>query len=308
MTKPTPTVLLVTAVIAAVVLVWLRLSPDRRRALAREAAAPYARAVSRSPIKGLRRRWKDPAPSEAGRRSPAEPPTSAEAAAPSEAGRRSPPASQALHGPARQEEAEALRAELQLLRAYQEENADLRRHLGFVERNPSLVVAEVVSFGGADAWSQRIRLGKGAGAGIVPDAPVLSTEGLVGHVVEVTETTADVLLVSDPNSHVACVVADAAGARRHGILTGSGATFPGMGAGAAPLRLDYLDRQTPPVPGAAVVTSGLGGLYPAGLAVGSVTDVSLDSGGLYLRALVEPAVPLRELRTAYVLTGWEGGP
>ena len=198
--------------------------------------------------------------------------------------------------------------ELQLLRAYQEENAALRLHLGFVERNPALVVAEVVSFGGADAWSQRLRLGKGTAAGITLNAPVLSTEGLVGHVVEVTETTADVLLVSDPNSHVACVVADAAGQRRHGILTGSGAAFPGAWAAAAPLRLDYLDRQCVPSPGARVETSGLGGLYPAGLVAGFVRDVSLDSSGLYVRALVDPAVPLRELRTAYVLTGWEGRP
>ena len=217
----------------------------------------------------------------------------------------SPPASPPLHGAAR---AEAAQVELQLLRAYQEENAALRLHLGFVERNPALIVAEVVSFGGADAWSQRIRLGKGSAAGIVPNAPVLSTEGLVGHVIEVTETTADVLLVSDPNSHVACAVVDTTGVRRHGILTGSGATFPGAGAGAAPLRLDYLDRQGIPAPGAPIETSGLGGIYPAGLAVGRVRDVSLDSGGLYARALVEPAVPLRELRTAYVLTGWEGKP
>lgn len=259
MTKPSPMAVLATAVIAAGAVLWLRIAPQGRRSLAREGAAPYARAASRSQ-----------------------------------------PAPQPHEG--------AAQVELQLLRAYQEENAALRLHLGFVERNPALIVAEVVSFGGADAWSQRIRLGKGSAAGIAPNAPVLSPEGLVGHVVEVTETTADVLLVSDPNSHVACAVADTSGARRHGILTGCGAAFPGAGAGAAPLRLDYLDRQGIPAPGAPVETSGLGGIYPAGLAVGRVRDVSLDSGGLYARALVEPAVPLRELRTAYVLTGWEGKP
>lgn len=292
MTKPTPIAMLVTAAVAAAAALWLRLAPQTRRSVARDSAAPYARAATRSPVKGPRHRWGGDA---------AEPP--AQAAVEGQPG--SQPASPPLYGAARED---ALRAELQLLRAYQEENAALRLHLGFVERNPALVVAEVVSFGGADAWSQRIRLGKGTAAGIALNTPVLSTEGLVGHVVEVTETTADVLLVSDPNSHVACVVADAAGQRRHGILTGSGAAFPGAGAAAAPLRLDYLDRQNPPAPGSQVVTSGLGGIFPAGLAVGRIRDVSLDSSGLFARALVDPAVPLRELRTAYVLTGWEGRP
>lgn len=281
----------VTAAVAAAAALWLRLAPQTRRSAARDSAAPYARAATRSSVKGPRHRWEGDA---------AEPP--AQAVVEGQPG--SQPASPPLYGAARED---TLRAELQLLRAYQEENAALRLHLGFVERNPALVVAEVVSFGGADAWSQRLRLGKGTTAGIALNAPVLSTEGLVGHVVEVTETTADVLLVSDPNSHVACAVADTTGQRRHGILTGSGAAFPGAGA-AIPLRLDYLDRQFVPPPGALVETSGLGGIYPAGLAVGRVRDVSLDSSGLYARALVDPAVPLRELRTAYVLTGWEGRP
>ena len=201
-------------------------------------------------------------------------------------------------------ENERLRAELQLLRNVQAENAELRMHLGFVERNPTLIAAEVISSGGGDAWSRRLRLGKGRNQGVRPGAPVLAPEGLVGQIVEATDTTADVLLLTDPNSHVACVLANHDGTPLHGILSGTGATLPALLSGAPPLRVDYLDRNAAPAPGATVVTSGLGGHYPAGIAVGTLQEVTLDAGGLFARAMVVPIAPLRTLRAAYVLAGW----
>ena len=53
------------------------------------------------------------------------------------------------------------------------------------------------------------------------------------------------------------------------------------------------------------MTSGLGGHYPAGIAVGTLQEVTLDAGGLFARAMVVPLTPLRTLRAAYVLAGWE---
>ncbi len=195
--------------------------------------------------------------------------------------------------------------------AYQAENAELRRALGFVERNPGLVAAEVLSYGGADAWSQRVRLGKGRHHGLRLHAPVLTEEGLVGHIVELTDTTADVLLLSDPNSHVACEVPDAGGAPVRGILSGAGSALPdflGPASAPSPLHIDYLDRHATPAPGGLAVTSGLGGLYPRGIALGTVREVTFDTSGLFQRASLEPAVPLHALRVVFVLIGWEGAP
>lgn len=202
-------------------------------------------------------------------------------------------------------------ARLLLLEAYRAENEELRRSLNFVERNPSLVAAEVISYGGSDAWSQRIRLGKGRLLGIRPNAPVVVPEGLVGHVVEVTDSTADVLLVSDANSRVSCEIPDISGHPVRGLLTGAGPSLPGLpvqGGPVAPLRIDYLDRHAALAPGGVAVTSGLGGIYPRGIAIGAVRDLSFADGRLYQRALVAPAAPLSSLRTVFVLTGWEASP
>ena len=202
-------------------------------------------------------------------------------------------------------------AKLLLLDSYRIENEELRRSLNFVERNPSLIAAEVISYGGGDAWSQRIRLGKGRRLGIRPNATVLVPEGLVGHVVDVTDDTADVLLLSDANSRVACEIPDIDGNPVRGILSGTGPSLPGLpapGSPTAPLRIDYLDRHAPLAPEGVAKTSGLGGIFPPGLPIGSVRDLSFESSHLYQRALVTPAAPLASLRTVFVLTGWEASP
>ena len=273
--------MLVAVVVAVAVGLWLHRPAAHRQSAARDAAAPFGRAVERV-VHG---------------RVIAE---DGETRKPTEGTRKDVSSLRA--------ENDRLRTELQLLRNVQEENAELRMHLGFVERNPSLIAAEVISSGGGDAWSRRLRLGKGGNHGIRPGAPVLAPEGLVGEVVETTDTTADVLLLTDPNSHVACVLANHDGVPLYGILSGTGATLPALLSGAPPLRVDYLDRNAAPVPGTTVVTSGLGGHYPAGITVGTLHEVTLDASGLYARALVAPTAPLLTLRAAYVLAGWEGAP
>lgn len=198
-----------------------------------------------------------------------------------------------------------------LLKTYQDENADLRRALGFVQHNPSLIAAEVLSSHAGDAWSQRIRIGKGASNNIRLHAPVLTPEGLLGHIIDVTDSTADVLLLSDPNSHVSCEVADATGTLVHGVLSGTGHATPWNLAPdgvSPPLRLDYLNRHSTPAPNAIAYTSGLGGLYPRGLPVGRIDSVTTDSSGYYSRANVSPAVSLQALRFVFVLSEWEVKP
>lgn len=281
-----PIVLVATVAVVAAVFLWLRRPPAARAAFARDAAAPYARAA-------VALRGTDGA-SGASTEDPEEaPPHPAQLAA-------------------LRAENDRLRAGLLLLDALEEENASLRLHLAFVQRNPSLIAAEVIPGGGGDAWSRRLRLGKGRNQGVPLHAPVLAPEGLVGHVVELTDETADVLLVSDPNSHVACQLPDASGPPLHGIASGSGTgpaqRLPGVASADPVLRVDYLDAHGSPATGGLAVTSGLGGRYPAGLPIGTVRDVSLDSSGLYRRVLLAPAAPLASLRVAYVLAGWEGAP
>ena len=202
-------------------------------------------------------------------------------------------------------------AERHLLQAYAEENRRLRASLGFAERNPSLVPAEVISRGGTDAWRQIVRISRGTRNDIREGSPVLAPEGLVGYVLSATETTSDVLLLSDPNNHVACQVADGSARPVRGVVSGTGpATRWNLAANgrSTTLRLDYLASDTLPGAGSVLVTSGLGGIYPPGLPIGTVESLSAAEDGYYWTATIVPAAPLEALHVVFVLSGWNAAP
>ena len=208
-------------------------------------------------------------------------------------------------------ERDALAAEVERLRAAQletdrlrAENEGLRRALGLVAEDPRLVCAEVLSRGGASGWRDEIRVARGSRDGVAPGQPVVATAGLVGRVISVTERTADILLLSDANSRLSCVVETPAGALR-GVAQGGGIARGDRALellhASAPFTVGYLDKDAAVAPGARVLTSGLGGVYPAGLPVGVVAEVGPDGSRLFQRAVVAPYVDFGSLRRVFVL-------
>ena len=199
------------------------------------------------------------------------------------------------------DEARASLLELDALRA---ENAELRAALGVAAARPRLVPAEVLSEGGGEGWWRSVRLSRGRGAGIVPDCPVVCADGLVGRVVSATAATADVLLLPDAASQVACVVRGREGGSR-GILRGGGAARNPTGLAllntVEPLAADYLGKDLALRPGDLVETSGLGGVFPGGIPIGVVAGVEPDSTKLFQRAAVAPFVDFASLRRVFVL-------
>ena len=208
-------------------------------------------------------------------------------------------------------ERDELAAEVERLRAAQletdrlrAENEGLRRALGLVAKDPRLVCAEILSRGGATGWRDEIRVARGSRDGVAPGQPVLAAAGLVGRVISVTERTADILLLSDANSRLSCVVETPAGSLR-GVMQGGGIargdrTLEMLHA-SAPFTVEYLDKDAAVAPGARVLTSGLGGVYPAGLPVGVVSEAGPDDSRLYQRAVVAPYVDFGALRRVFVL-------
>lgn len=169
----------------------------------------------------------------------------------------------------------------------------------------------VLSRGGSTGWWRQIRVNKGHMHGLRRGAAVLSADGLVGRVVDVSPTTAEVRLITDANSRIACRLdpVDSSVGVVRGILHGGGwragrSGVPELLYVIEPLRLRYLERDYVPPPRTRVVTSGLGGL-PAGLPVGYLLGSEVDEGGLYRLGDVMPVVDLNALSVLFVLRAGE---
>ena len=184
------------------------------------------------------------------------------------------------------------------LAGLEEENARLRRDLRFTEREPNRwECAEVLSEGGGAAGARRsIRLNKGSLAGIREGAVVAVPEGLVGQVVAVTPHTSEVLLVTDPSLQVACTVEGSE--RIRGILSGGTDDV---------LLMRHLKAGAEIAPESRVLTSGLGGVFPAGIPVGTLISegngrdaAGRHAGGLEREGKVRPAVDFTLLEDVFI--------
>ena len=188
-----------------------------------------------------------------------------------------------------------LAAEVARLR---EENAQLQDAAQEAQRLRSLMAVRQQSFRTVSArvigrdpshWFNTLLIDRGPRDGVRRNDPVVTSEGLVGHVIEASGGWARVLLVLDPRSAIGVLVGRS---RDAGVAEGQGQPM---------LRVKYLSRDAEIQPGDQVVTAGLGEIYPRGLVVGTVVDVSRGEGDLFREALVRPAADLNHLEEMVIL-------
>lgn len=145
-------------------------------------------------------------------------------------------------------------------------------------------------------WWQRVVIRKGRNFGIPVGAPVVFTGGVVGRVTETRLTTAVVELISSPNVRLAGVVEG--DSRPIAFQGGINTTFgPPLGI-VENVPLDILLRAESPK---RLVTSGLGGVFPPGLTLGTITRLELGSDGLFQSGQVKLDERLGSLSEVTVL-------
>jgi len=139
-------------------------------------------------------------------------------------------------------------------------------------------------------WS--VIIDAGSSQGVKTDEAVVSGDGLVGHVTEVTPRWSKVTLILDPTSAVA------------GRLVDSGDTGLVVGNGNHDMSMQMVAPGAKVNPGEAVVTAGFkGGLYPAGIILGLVSHVAPAEGSLSKVVSIAPVVDFSSLQFVLVVTG-----
>ncbi len=195
------------------------------------------------------------------------------------------------------------------------ENARLREQLGNVRRdelenagaeqqlqellaqeglpylqNSKSVVASVMA-GPSSNYELTIEINRGTADGVGVGMPVVAGAGLVGTVIQAGATTAVVRLITDPRSSVGVRFAD-----------GTVAVADGQGLGQ-PLTLEQVPASAPlPKRGQGIDTSGLeGAAFPAGIPVGTVSEVKGTGGGFTRQVWVKPVADLSGLQYVAVV-------
>lgn len=164
----------------------------------------------------------------------------------------------------------------------------LSRLLGFRQENPSaqMVAAEVIG-ASADSSSHTIFINRGERNGLRRNMAVITPDGVVGRISEVSPHVAQVLLITDKESGVGVLFADS---RAHGVVNG---------AGEPQLRMDYVRADEKVSLGEEIVTSGEDRIFPKDLPVGTVA--STKAGFPFQTVQVNPAAHLDRLEEVLVL-------
>ena len=134
---------------------------------------------------------------------------------------------------------------------------------------------------------------KGSTDGVRPDMVVTTSKGIVGVVDQAYRHYSRFMLITSNQSRMGVKVLRRE-SRAVGVLTG-------LGPNRSLLQAEYFGRDDDLQPGDMLVTSGIGGKYPAGLYIGTVSRVDADTTGLQKLAQIEPAADLSHPDRVYVI-------
>ena len=200
------------------------------------------------------------------------------------------------------EENEALRRELDEYKnlvydaeLIEEENDFLSDFLELKEEHIDFGL-ESASVIGREATNYRIllTLSKGSLHGVSVNMPIITDEGLVGHITEVGATWSKAVVITETASAVGGYI------ERTGALGVVEGTYELRAEGLC--KMIYIDADSDIKVGDKVITSGIGGVYPRGLLVGRIIEVQIDENSRTLTAVIEPAADLDSISKVMIVT------
>ncbi|MCG8501698.1 MAG: rod shape-determining protein MreC [Firmicutes bacterium] len=174
------------------------------------------------------------------------------------------------------------------------ENKRLREMLGLKKKldDFEFVGAQII---GKDPgnWFNTFTIDKGTADGLENKCAVIASKGLVGYIYDVRTNSAKVMSIIDNDSAVSALIErtrDIAVVKGDLVLQHEGSC-----------KMDNIEKGADIIAGDCVVTSGLGGIYPKGLLIGMIKQISEEPHEISQYAIVEPAVDFKRLEEVFVI-------
>lgn len=179
------------------------------------------------------------------------------------------------------------------------ENEQLKKYLDLKDLNPDWEFVSA-SVAGRDPNEEfyGFTINKGSLAGVQAGDPVITESGLVGRVTKVGATYAKVATIFNPDVQVAAISAKTGDT---GILTGDKKL-----ADQNLVQLTSLDPKAAAQKGELIVTSGMGGVFPANIVIGTVQSIGTGSLDISLTAVLQPASAIQNVKDVFVITSFLG--
>lgn len=179
------------------------------------------------------------------------------------------------------------------------ENFRLKKMLDFQTNLTAQMVTKTATVIGrsTDNWFGSITVNKGSQNGIKRDMVVITPAGLVGRIINVSDDTAEVLLITDPRSGVGGLVQET---RAPGIIEG-------VAGGRGLLQMVHIPVDLAPEKDNSIITSGFGSVYPKGIPIGTVLEVRKEQSGLFKMAKIKSYVDFNLLEEVFIITSVNPG-
>lgn len=191
------------------------------------------------------------------------------------------------------EENSKLQQSLREFEIVKSENASLKEYVNLKDKYteyttvPAYVINKDIS-----NYNDIIVINVGTNDGVDVNMPVISDKGLVGHIISVTATNAKVQTIVDTSSSISCTLT----ASRDNIVA------RGTLEGESLLKATFIPTEATIVEGDNIETSGLGGIYPKGILVGTINKVVNTKNITDRYALIDTAVNFAKIETVLVIT------
>ena len=187
-----------------------------------------------------------------------------------------------------------LEQSLRELEIIKSENETLKEYVSLKEKYtnyktiPGYVINKDIS-----NYSNTVIINLGTKDGVNVNMPVIAEEGLVGHIISVTDNTAKVQTIVDTASTISCNIVNA----DDSLIARGSISQDGN------LKATYIPTEATLLEGDKIETSGLGGIYPKGIYIGTIKKISNTKNITDRYAMIKTAVDFKKLDTVLVITG-----